>query len=68
MGTAKFGVGGLECSFVLFSSIAVGFLFGGDTSEKLSAVVDIDVTSFESAEDVSKPDVNNERDCCLDGK
>ena len=37
------------------------------SSEKLSAVVVIDVASSESAEEVLNPDVNNDNDCCLDG-
>ena len=42
-------------------------LRGGNISEKLSALVVIDVASSESAEEVLKPDVNNDNDCCLDG-
>ena len=65
--SAKFGVGGLLWSCVLYSSIAEDVLRGGNTSEKLSAFVDIDVASSESAEEVLNPDVNNDNDCCLDG-
>ena len=65
--SAKFGVGGLLWFCVLYSIITEDVLRGGDTSEKLSALVVIDVASSESAEEVLNPDVNNDNDCCLDG-
>ena len=65
--SAKFGVGGLLWFCVLYSSTAVDVLRGGNISEKLSALVVIDVASSESAEEVLNPDVNNDNDCCLDG-
>ena len=65
--SAKFGVGGLLWFCVLYSSIPVDVLRGGKNSEKLSALVVIDVASSESAEEVLYPDVNNDNDCCLDG-